>query len=210
MCVVTLTMSPQLVKFLSASRRVRYNAMKKTCSPSELFKQVNSSFLIPLFPDLLLQWNNLLPFTSDLIRPVTFALLGRTPDESLLHLVLCCWLHLPTGIAPTHARLCPSAIHSDFVQLVNLASPPCWELRQRKREEEGVRSRRWRRRGKSEICIVFFLSSLTGREEKPLDKVEDLTDPALIGEPSHTSSYTLSSWMCLIFSRSSHIRLEHQ
>lgn len=60
------------------------------------------------------------------------------PDESLLHLVLCCWLHLPTGIAPTHSRLCPPAIHSDFVQLVNLASSPCWKLRQREKEEEKV------------------------------------------------------------------------
>lgn len=62
---------------------------------------------------------------------MTFALIGWTPEESLLHLVLCCWQHLPTGIAPTQACLCPSAIRSDFVHLVNLASPPCWELRER-------------------------------------------------------------------------------
>lgn len=144
-CVVTPTMSYQLVRVLSASRQVRYNGGGETCPPSVLFKQVNS-FLIPLFPRPPSSIKQVLPFTSDLIRPVTFALLGWTPDESLLHLVLCCWLHLPTGMAPTHARLCPSAIHSDFVQLVNLASPPCWELRQRKREEEeeGVRKRRWR------------------------------------------------------------------
>lgn len=41
-----------------------------------------------------------LPFTSDLIRPVTFAPVGWTPDESLLHLVLCCWLHLPNWQSP--------------------------------------------------------------------------------------------------------------
>lgn len=83
---------------------------------------------------------------SDLIRLMTFALLGWTPDGTLLHLALCCWLHLPPGIAPTNVRLSLFAIHSDFVQLVNLASPPCWELRQReKKGEECVRRRRWKR-----------------------------------------------------------------
>lgn len=65
------------------------------------------------------------PFSCDRIWPVTFALLRWTPKESLLHLVLCCWLHLLTGIiTPTQACLCP-AIPSDFVQLANLTSPPC-------------------------------------------------------------------------------------
>ena len=120
-----------VVRFLCASQQVRYNG--ETRPPPELFKQVNSLFLIPPFPRPPPSIKPVPPFTSDLIRLATFALLGRTPDESLLHLVLCCRLHLPTGIAPAHARLCPSAIHSDFVQLVNLASPPCWELRQREK-----------------------------------------------------------------------------
>lgn len=188
----------------------------ETCPPSELFKQVNSLFLIPPFPRPPPSIKPVPPFTSDLIRLATFALLGRTPDESLLHLVLCCRLHLPTGIAPAHARLCPSAIHSDFVQLVNLASPPCWELRQRERKEEGVRRRRWRRRrrsrnegvsaeewGGNQKFVFFFFFNWKRRSAHGLNSPR-----THIREPSHTSLplYERTSYFSLTF----HMRLEHQ
>lgn len=145
-CVcVTPTMSYQLVRFLSAPRQVWYNG-GRNMPPLWAFQTGELLLPHPSFSRTPSSIKQVLPFTSDLIRPMTFALHGWTPDENLLHLVLCCRLHLPTGMAPTHACLCPSPIHSDFVQLVNLASPPCWELRQRKREGECVRRRRWRRR----------------------------------------------------------------
>lgn len=130
-------MSYQLVRFLPASRQVIYNRVRNISPtnplpPSRAFQTGILLLPHPIFPQPAPSIKQVLPFTSDLIRTMTFALLGWTPDESLFYLVLCCGLHLQTGRAPTHTRLCPSAIHSDFVQLVNLASPPCWELRQRK------------------------------------------------------------------------------
>lgn len=111
--------------------------MTASDSPPELFKLLNrwtpsSSLLFLTF-----SFNPTSLFTSDLKGPCHLCPVGWTPEESLLHLVLCCWLHLPTGKAPTHARFCPSAIYSDFVQLVNLASPPCWELRLRRGKRVG-------------------------------------------------------------------------
>lgn len=134
-CFLTPTMHYQLLKHLLAD--VSGIIGRETCPLPWAFEirgllRPHPCFFWP--PSSIKQ---VFPFTSDLIRLVTFALLGWIPGESLLHLVLCCWLHLPTGIAPTHACLCPSAIPSDFVQLVNLASSPCWELRRRKGRRRG-------------------------------------------------------------------------
>ena len=198
-CVVTPTVSYQLLWFLSASRQVGYNEGEK---PAALWAfQTGELLPHPSFlPTSLFQLNKSLPFTSDLIRPVTFALLGWTPDDSLLHLVLCCRLHLPIGIAPTRARLCPPAIHSDFVQLVNLASPPCWELWQRKREKEEEVEEGWELRNEREICNFegFFSFSLTDEEELPHGMKGFDRPRTHVGESSHTFSvyYTVHISVC--------------
>lgn len=98
-CVVAPTICYQLFIFLSASPQVR---CKRGKNVPPLWAFQTGELLLPYasFSRPLSSIKNVLPFTSDLIRPMTFAPLGRTPKGNLPHLVLCCRLHLPTGIAP--------------------------------------------------------------------------------------------------------------
>lgn len=82
---------------------------------------------------------------------------------------------LPSSGWATDACLCPAAIHSDPVQLVNLASPPCWDTTARQREGErgeerrkGREERARKRGGKLLICKVIFFS-WTKREKSDLE-----------------------------------------
>lgn len=132
-CFLNLAMN-YIVKFLSASWLVTYNGMGGH-APLRAFQ---TGGLLP--PHLSFSWppssiKQVLPFNSDLIRPHDLCPAWTDPwrEPPSPGIVL---LAAPSDWHGPHSRP-PFTIHSDFVQLVNLASPPCWELRQRKREEDG-------------------------------------------------------------------------
>lgn len=99
---------------------------------------------------------------------------------------------------PTCDCFCPFAIHSDSVQLVNLASPPCWEIRDRewgrRRAQEGecggrVEGGMLRNERKSEICMVFYPLKLGGKVYSGQEEFTDLLSH--IGTLSHFIPYCL-------------------
>lgn len=194
----------------------------ETCPPSGLFKQVNS-FLVPPFSQTPF-FNQTSPCThfrsnkAHDLCPAWMEPWKEPPSPGIVLLATPSDWHSP----PTHARLCPSAIHSDFVQLVNLASPPCWELRQRKREEkeegEAEEEEGWgwdsaKEWEGNQKFVKFFFSSffLTEREEQLPDKVGIwLTLHSWRRILLHFLSVLHSLWMCLVSPHSSHMRLNLQ
>lgn len=66
-------------------------------------------------------------------------------------------LATPSNWHSPHSLLCPSAIHSDFVQLVNLASSPCWELRRRKGRRRGNQEEKVEKGGDKNLYSFYVL-----------------------------------------------------